>query len=752
MSDIYVFSRNDVDNDYSSFGLVGALVPTQAVFKEEGNGESILEMSHPLDTWEKYRGLEKENIIVAKVPVRNVPEIQNGTQVSVVWEYKVKNLSSKMRTLYKNAKKNKAVKKNIPKDTPVTVVWKNINDQNARYKVKCKYGTGYMYPNVLDEVKTVYLDEEDLEYEEATPSWSTQPQQFRIFEVKKSMDSIEVKARHISYDMLYSIVYYANGNKIPLTTLMPGFHGGIADSNIRERFNFYTDCDTEQAGNKFDHKNVIDGLIAPDEGICDRFKVKLVRDNYDLYLLASPGIDRGIVLEYGKNLTSIEYTDSNDELITRILPVGKQKNDLPLYLDTGIGGIQRTLQQGHTGSDVYLLKSLLNRGGYNKTGSWSKGKWKTGKKIKKFSVNNSFDAPTKTSVNTLHRKKKRTETGTITPAQFEELKSDVGLKDNNMFIDSSDISKYSVVYMSYLDCSSCKVGDKDPAGAKYTVASARAAMRELALDEFEKECDKPKIEATVEFVNLGDTEEYAFLKDLELCYLYDEVTIRNNNIGIDIRAEVQSITWDCILDRMQSMEIGNIHNNVAKDSVPSWRLSDVEAAKIVGQISTENVDASMAYTVVVTSTSGDEIPAEQSQSDPGQTLNARVFSGVEEFTDNFPPAAFTWYKNGNVYPDSTNCHAKSVNVTYASLSGASARFVCEIDASMYSTPGFRYYLSTGENTFIEVDGQEWNVMLPETTEDLPYIWESETYEYSDGSFELNTDGGTYPRRYIEEGE
>ena len=40
MSDIYVFGPNDDDNDYSSFGLVGAILPTEATFNEAGNGDS----------------------------------------------------------------------------------------------------------------------------------------------------------------------------------------------------------------------------------------------------------------------------------------------------------------------------------------------------------------------------------------------------------------------------------------------------------------------------------------------------------------------------------------------------------------------------------------------------------------------------------------------------------------------------------------------------------------------------------------
>ena len=46
MSDIYVFSSNEEDNDYSTMGLVGALEPTTVTFRETLNGESVVTMEH----------------------------------------------------------------------------------------------------------------------------------------------------------------------------------------------------------------------------------------------------------------------------------------------------------------------------------------------------------------------------------------------------------------------------------------------------------------------------------------------------------------------------------------------------------------------------------------------------------------------------------------------------------------------------------------------------------------------------------
>ena len=89
MSDIYVFSASEAANDYSTMGLVGALTPTSCTFRETANGESLIELEHPLDSFGRYTALERGHILVVPVPVRTTPEIQNGQCVTTVWRYKI---------------------------------------------------------------------------------------------------------------------------------------------------------------------------------------------------------------------------------------------------------------------------------------------------------------------------------------------------------------------------------------------------------------------------------------------------------------------------------------------------------------------------------------------------------------------------------------------------------------------------------------------------------------------------------------
>ena len=125
MGYIYVFGPNDDENDYSSMGLAGDLEPKKCVFKEVANGESCVELEHPVDAFGKYTYLQPGNILIVPVPVRTTPEIQNGKFVTTVWKYKVRDASqlssSKQRTLYKSKTGSSKLRELNPGET-LTVV------------------------------------------------------------------------------------------------------------------------------------------------------------------------------------------------------------------------------------------------------------------------------------------------------------------------------------------------------------------------------------------------------------------------------------------------------------------------------------------------------------------------------------------------------------------------------------------------------------------------------------------------------
>ena len=483
MSDIYVFGPDDESNDYSTMGLVGALTPTSCKFQEVANGDSLITMEHPKDDFGRYAALEKGNILIVPVPVRTTPEIQNGSCVTTVWTYKVKPLdqltSASQRTLYKKSTGSGKMKIMQAGDV-VTVVSKPPTELGSdRWKVKTRYGTGWIDPNGVELITEHKIDNNANAIEEIQSPWTITPQIFRIYETTKNLDSITVSARHITYDLNYDICHWLVGaeNSVSLQYAINQILAcGYTDTS---RFSVYTNVANEKIGGRYRAKTIIGAYLDAEDGVCAQYNVCMVRDNHDMYFLHDPGINRGVRLQYSKNLTGITFKSSDDEVITRIVPIGEYENGLEL----GIGDTVAT-----------------------------------------------------------------------------------------QYIDTPNASKYPIKHVCYYKCNNAKVGQKDTNGGKVTIEVARARMRKQAQDLIDNGCDLPKIEMEVEFVNLGDTVEYAQYKNLENAFLFDYVIVQHPDFNIDVTARIVEINWDCLLDRMVSSKIGSVGETIANTGIASWQI------------------------------------------------------------------------------------------------------------------------------------------------------------------------------------
>lgn len=509
MNEIYVFGPEfDGDNvAFTSMGLVGALEPTECIFHEVVNGESQVTIKHPIDALEKYKALQRSNILLIPVPTRSCPEINSETKKTSIWLYTVKNpklLTSKaQRTLYKSysagksggEKKPSGPIKVLPKDTDVTVV-KKPDDENSFWKVKCKYGTGWINPFCLElEVAMENVDESYAKFEMS--KWTTVAQPFRIYEVTEKLDGIEVVARHISYDLMYNMTTYKNEGEVKLSNALNGI---LNNCYADHEFTALTNVANKRTGLQYEGVNPISAFLDPETGICELYDVNLIRDWTELNFLDDPGIDHNIHLEYSKNLKGIEFKVSEDNVATRIVPVGEKKNGDPLYYSDDI---------------------------------------------------------------------------------------------DKRYFDSEYIGAFGIPHVYELKCENCKVGDKEEGGGEVTEAIAKKRMKDQANAFLGSGCDIPKIEMSVEFIDLGTTAEYAHYRDLESVYLFDYVTVSHPKyvyktqegeiVPLEMVARVVEVEWDVLQNRMKSVKIGDVSESLASMSVPAWSIpSGISGTKIKG--------------------------------------------------------------------------------------------------------------------------------------------------------------------------
>ena len=80
------------------------------------------------------------------------------------------------------------------------------------------------------------------------------------------------------------------------------------------------------------HKNIIEALLDPDDGIIAKANLRLVRDNFDLYL-TNANQEKRAPITYGRNLMGVTLDINEDAAINRIIPVGTDKDGNPVLID-----------------------------------------------------------------------------------------------------------------------------------------------------------------------------------------------------------------------------------------------------------------------------------------------------------------------------------------------------------------------------------------------------------------------------------
>lgn len=95
-------------------------------------------------------------------------------------------------------------------------------------------------------------------------------------------------------------------------------------------------------------------------------------------------------------------------------------------------------------------------------------------------------------------------------------------------------------------------------GTDGSEAEVQEKMREEAQKVFdEDQADRPETTLTVDFLMLGDTEEFRQYRDLERLSLYDTVEVVHPDLGLSTKAQVKSYEWDAIRRRYTRITLGD---------------------------------------------------------------------------------------------------------------------------------------------------------------------------------------------------
>jgi phage minor structural protein len=148
----------------------------------------------------------------------------------------------------------------------------------------------------------------------AAPTPYSDKQLFRIYKREKSDDEVTVYARHIYYDNLGNyLVDVRPTNKNGQQALDIIFSG--------TKFTPHSDITTASTA-YYVRKNIVEAIAGDDENsFINRWGGERLYDNYDVYIMRQIGSDKGVRAEFGHNLEAIEESVSDEDVVTRIIPV-----------------------------------------------------------------------------------------------------------------------------------------------------------------------------------------------------------------------------------------------------------------------------------------------------------------------------------------------------------------------------------------------------------------------------------------------
>ena len=172
-----------------------------------------------------------------------------------------------------------------------------------------------------------YEDIKDRSIIKAKADQFRDPQLFRVYSISKPMSGIvTVLAEHISYDLSGIPV-----SRFSAENVVSALSGLKSNAVTDCPFSFWTDKNTVA---KFSH--VVPASIRSKLGgsagsILDVYGGELEFDNYTVKLHNNRGMNRGVSIRYGKNLTDIKQDQNCSNVVTGIYPYW--------YLETDVGNV-----------------------------------------------------------------------------------------------------------------------------------------------------------------------------------------------------------------------------------------------------------------------------------------------------------------------------------------------------------------------------------------------------------------------------
>ena len=342
------------ETDFASLGIT-ALEPIECTVEEQAGGKFELTLVHPIDDDLKWTYFQVGNILKAPCATRqtplvritdNVPAGTTTTKTRAI--YKVQTSTGERLRLRAKPSLNAKIISSYKPGTQVVRL--SVSGDWARVVVRSGGATGYMWADdlvfVKNETETVTGSATVETVSKVIEPVQTRDQLFRIYSVAPDVktNTITVLASHISYDLQGVIVV---GTCTPQgASAKDVVDYALAHASANHEFNFYCTV-TDPVTADYSDTSLVKMLLDPESGIVKQTHARIIRDNFDIYILPDEVIDRGVEIRHRKNMLGAIMTTDTSGVVTRILPIGKDKDGDRLWLTENGGWVESKYQSAY---------------------------------------------------------------------------------------------------------------------------------------------------------------------------------------------------------------------------------------------------------------------------------------------------------------------------------------------------------------------------------------------------------------------
>ena len=322
---ISLFKADDTDFSGNGFMQLDRWC-TRCQINETKNGDYSLDME--LTTFPGMGMVLSDMVVRAPAPVRETPYIEiKGEEAEARKIYRIKVTTSNER--------NFTYIYNKPRFDYQYAIKRLYNGKEYEYVEKVD---NYFHRAIAPDGTSGYILNGDGEFvrneggydtpSTVVPARQTRDQLFRIRRIAPTLDGIVIEARHISYDLSEN---YIQSLSLKNVTPQAALAAISASAAFEHPFNLYTNMEGTVTAD-LSRTDPLTALLDEDGGLVAKLGGEVLRDNFDIYWLKAIGKNRGASIAYRKNMLGMEIETDESEVVTRVIPVGYDKDSNPIYL------------------------------------------------------------------------------------------------------------------------------------------------------------------------------------------------------------------------------------------------------------------------------------------------------------------------------------------------------------------------------------------------------------------------------------